>query len=102
MAPEDGFSKYRSLGMLSSIGIMFVLSTFIGLGIGLFLDKHLGTSPWMTIIFLIIGIISAFVSLYREIKVLVREDEASTRDIIWNKWDDEEKKDDEEEQFGED
>jgi ATP synthase protein I len=50
---------------LSGIGIQLVASTFAGLFIGYWLDKWLGTSPYLTLIFLLFGIISGFVNLVR-------------------------------------
>ena len=41
-----------------------VASSFIGLFIGYSLDKWLGTSPWMTLIWLVIGIISGFRNIF--------------------------------------
>ena len=41
-----------------------VASSFIGLFIGYYLDKWLGTSPWMTLIWLGIGIISGFRNIF--------------------------------------
>ena len=61
----------RSLLDLSTIGLNLVLSTFVGLGMGYGLDhvfdKYLGmkTSPWFTIIFLILGIIAGFREMIR-------------------------------------
>ncbi|HKN18722.1 MAG TPA: AtpZ/AtpI family protein [Dissulfurispiraceae bacterium] len=49
----------------SSVGIHLVVSTFAGLAIGYGLDHLFGTSPWLTFIFLIIGIISGFRELLR-------------------------------------
>ena len=49
----------------SSVGIQLVLSTFAGLAIGYGLDHLFGTSPWLTFIFLILGIISGFRELFR-------------------------------------
>ena len=51
-----------------------VAASFIGLFIGIYLDKWLGTSPWMTLIWLGIGIISGF----RNIFILTRR---ALRDI---------------------
>ncbi len=58
----------RQLLEASSIGINLVLSTFVGFAIGYFLDKLFGTSPWLTAIFLIIGIIAGFRELLRVAK----------------------------------
>lgn len=49
----------------STVGISLVISTFIGLAIGYFLDKFFGTSPWLLIIFLMLGIVSGFRDLIR-------------------------------------
>jgi ATP synthase protein I len=52
----------------STVGLNLVLATFVGLAIGYYLDKWLGTSPWLTIIFLIVGIIAGFRELWRVAK----------------------------------
>ncbi len=50
----------RLLGIASTVGINFVVSTFAGVALGYGLDKWFGTSPYLTIIFLILGIIAGF------------------------------------------
>ena len=61
--PDKSFSK--QLLQASSIGINLVLSTFVGLAIGYGLDSLFHSSPWLTIIFLILGIIAGFRELLR-------------------------------------
>ncbi len=61
--PEKSFVGH--LIDASSVGIQLVVSTFVGLAIGYGLDRLFGTSPWLTFIFLIIGIISGFRELLR-------------------------------------
>jgi ATP synthase protein I len=56
---------FRQLLEASSVGIHLVVSTFIGFAIGYGLDKLFGTSPYLTVIFLIIGIIAGFRELIR-------------------------------------
>jgi ATP synthase protein I len=41
-----------------------VFATVVGLYIGLKLDEWLGTSPWLTALFLLIGIIAGFRNLF--------------------------------------
>lgn len=69
---EDKSQLIRTLGFLSSVGISMVAATFIGLAMGYYLDKWLGTSPWMTLIFLAFGIVAGFRNIYilteRELK----------------------------------
>ena len=50
-----------------------VASSFIGLFIGYSLDKWLGTSPWMTLIWLVIGIISGFRNIFILTRRALRE-----------------------------
>lgn len=59
---DRGF--FRGLAMLASMGIAMVVSTFIGLIIGIYLDRFFGTKPWLTIIFLIFGIAAGFRNIY--------------------------------------
>ena len=59
---------FKGLAMLSSMGIAMVLCTFIGLIIGIYLDKYLGTKPWFTIILLVFGIAAGFKNIYEMIK----------------------------------
>ena len=56
------------LGMAGTIGLQLVTATFIGLAMGYFLDKWLGTSPWCLIIFLLLGIVAGFRDVYLEVK----------------------------------
>jgi len=49
---------------MSSVGISMVAATFIGLAMGYYLDKWLGTAPWLTLIFLLIGIVSGFRNIF--------------------------------------
>jgi ATP synthase protein I len=69
---EDRKQLYRSLGFLSSMGLSMVAATLIGLAIGYYLDQWLGTSPWLTLIFLVFGIVAGFRNIFvltnRELK----------------------------------
>ncbi|UCG78745.1 MAG: AtpZ/AtpI family protein [Nitrospirota bacterium] len=49
----------------SQLGLFMVLATFCGLAIGYGLDSLFGTDPWLTIIFLLIGIATGFYELFR-------------------------------------
>jgi ATP synthase protein I len=49
-----------------TVGLHLVISTFVGLAMGYGLDSLFKkTKPWLTIIFLILGIVSGFRDLYR-------------------------------------
>lgn len=53
------------LGIISSLGLMLVLSTLIGYGIGAWLDSKLHTAPILTVVFLLLGIGAGFINLFR-------------------------------------
>jgi len=72
----------RMLGVLSTVGLTMVFATVIGLFVGLKLDKWFGTSPWLTALFLLIGIVAGFRNLF----VYARKSQKTL--------DDEEKRDD--------
>lgn len=52
-----------------------VAASFIGLFIGYYLDKWWGTSPWMTLTWLGIGIISGFRNIFILTRRALREQE---------------------------
>ncbi len=56
-----------------------VAASFIGLFIGIYLDKWLGTTPWMTLIWLGIGIVAGFRNIFiltrRGMRELDQDDE---------------------------
>lgn len=45
----------RALSFLSQIGITMAACVFIGVWIGRFLDKLLGTMPWLLLLFALLG-----------------------------------------------
>ncbi len=61
---EEDKKLLRIIGALSTVGITLVAATMIGFFAGRFLDRLFSTSPWLTIIFLILGIIAGFKNLF--------------------------------------
>ncbi len=71
---EDKRKVIIQIASYSTLGIEMGLAVAVGVGIGYYLDKWLGTQPWFLIIFLFFGIVAGFRSLYRALKRLERED----------------------------
>ena len=71
---------FRSLAMVSSMGISVVMAIGIGVWFGLTLDRWFGTRPWFFYIFLLIGIAAGFKNIYviagREIR---KDNDSDTR-----------------------
>lgn len=55
----------RTLGALSTVGLAFVLAIVIGVAAGYFLDRWLGTSPWLFFLFFILGLVAGVLNVYR-------------------------------------
>ncbi len=62
---EDTKKLLRQMGSASTVGLHFVLSIFIGLGIGVWLDSRFGTSPWLSLLFLLFGVAAGFLNYFR-------------------------------------
>ena len=55
----------KDLRRYSGLGIDLVANTVVGLAIGYFLDRWLGTTPWLMITGLILGSIAGFMTIFR-------------------------------------
>ncbi len=69
-------SAYNTLSA-SSIGLELGLSVAIGLLVGWWLDQHLGTQPWLMLLWLVFGLVAGFRGVVRAIK---RADNAAARE----------------------
>ncbi|WP_419656749.1 putative F1/F0-ATPase subunit [Desulfosarcina variabilis str. Montpellier] len=58
----------RELAYYSSVGLSLSFAIFIGLAIGVYLDRRFGTSPWLTLIFLGLGIVAGYRNIGLAIK----------------------------------
>ena len=65
---EDKKRLYRQIMRVSSIGLEMGFSVAIGLAIGYYLDRYLGTGPWLTLFFLVLGVVAGFRSLFSLMK----------------------------------
>jgi len=58
---------YRKLADMTSLGMMLPASIAVGLFFGYWLDKWLGTKPWLLMIMTLLGVASGLISLIRGI-----------------------------------
>jgi ATP synthase protein I len=65
-AARKGKRAYNALSA-SSVGLEMGLSVAIGLLVGIFMDKWLGTSPWMMLLWLAFGLFAAFRGVFRAV-----------------------------------
>lgn len=61
-------SKKSSPVRYAGLGIDLVVNTLVGGAIGYLLDRWLGTSPWLLIVFLILGAAAGFLTVFKMIE----------------------------------
>lgn len=71
MAQDDGPSRSD----LVNLGTMLFACVAVGLAAGYFADRGFGTSPWLLLTGLGLGIAAAAVNFYRTLKALNRQDD---------------------------
>jgi ATP synthase protein I len=71
---ENKAKLIQQIASYSTLGLEMGLSVALGVGIGYYLDKWLHTEPWLLIVFLLLGVIAGFRSLYRAMKRLQKEE----------------------------
>ncbi len=70
---DDTRKLLRQVGNASTIGIQLVVAVFIGLFIGVKLDSKLDTFPWLTLLFMILGVAAGFLNFFRFAKQQQKE-----------------------------
>jgi F0F1-type ATP synthase assembly protein I len=67
MAARSGRELRRARIWLdvSIIGIQFPVAIALGYFFGRFLDRSLGTNPWLTLVFTLFGVAAGFLNLFR-------------------------------------
>lgn len=65
---RETLRSLRELAYFSSLGLAVALSIFIGLAIGVYLDRHFDTTPWLTLIGLGMGIAAGYRNIGLAIK----------------------------------
>ena len=63
--PGHGRASSSGLGMGMRIGVELVASLLVGVGIGWGLDRLLGTSPWLLLVFFLLGAAAGMMNIYR-------------------------------------
>ncbi|HYB95541.1 MAG TPA: AtpZ/AtpI family protein [Vicinamibacterales bacterium] len=64
MAPTSP-STWQLIGQLSSIGMSFVFALVIGFGGGYWLDRVLGSTPWLSFVGFFFGLAAGVLNVYR-------------------------------------
>lgn len=58
----------------AGIGFQFALTILVFVFLGVWLDRRLGTSPWLVLICVFVGAAGGFYSMYRRVSLAQRRD----------------------------
>ncbi len=72
--PKGAGEAYKALGVTGGFGFMMGGSIFVGYLIGSYLDKKFDTSPWLLILFIVMGVVAGFMEFYKTIKKISIDD----------------------------
>ena len=64
----------EAIASASVVGLNLVTATFVGLLIGYWLDRWLGTKPWLLLVFLVLGIVAGFKNVVSEVRKIQKAD----------------------------
>jgi ATP synthase protein I len=64
---RDTRTAAPSMGEYAGVGLQFALTIVAFMFAGIWLDRRLGTSPWLVIIFVFGGAAAGFYSIYRKL-----------------------------------
>jgi F0F1-type ATP synthase assembly protein I len=75
-APERrvGAQRVISGAEFAGIGLQFALTILLFVFAGVWLDRRLGTSPWLVIVFVFVGSAAGIFSMYRKVTAAQRRD----------------------------
>jgi len=65
---KKDISFFQSLSLLTAIGTVMIANLGVSLFIGKLIDTYLGSQPWFTLIFIILGSISGMRAIMKLIK----------------------------------
>lgn len=68
MAAGPDSRTLKTLGQLSTIGLAFVFALVMGFAAGVWLDRRLGTSPWLSLAGFAMGLAAGVLNVVRTMK----------------------------------
>jgi F0F1-type ATP synthase assembly protein I len=78
-AAGGGQRATPSVGEYAGVGLQFALTIVVFMFAGMWLDRTLGSSPWLLILFVFGGASAGFYSIYRKLMVAQRRADEARR-----------------------
>jgi ATP synthase protein I len=79
MMKKEDKQAFKQAVMASTIGFQVAFAPFIGIAIGIFLDWKFNTYPYLTLIWMLIGVAAAGLNYYRFAKQQQDEDKGQKK-----------------------
>jgi F0F1-type ATP synthase assembly protein I len=76
-----GLRQARQWVDVSIVGIQFPISIAIGFFFGRWLDRHLGTDPWLMLVFSLFGIAAGFLNLFRIVAKATEDEKKEAEEL---------------------
>ncbi len=70
---------WKSVGTYGTVGLEFALSLLLPLGGGRWLDRHLGTAPWLALLGAALGLAAGVRAVWRALQRANREADEQSR-----------------------
>lgn len=81
MFKSKKYKHSESMGLAYMMGVHLVSGVIVGIVMGYYLDKYFDTKPWLTLTFLVFGIIAGYRNMFQEMKrIQKKEAEADAQD----------------------
>ncbi len=66
---------FTAMTKASTVGLHMVSAIFVGAVIGYFLDDWLGTFPYLSAVFFVVGVLAGFYNVWLDTKKILKEQE---------------------------
>ncbi len=76
---DEKYSTLRRASLLTAIPLILAIAPVIGFFIGDFLDKKLGTEPYLMIVFVVLGFIAGAREVYKLVKKAYEDESPQNR-----------------------
>ena len=79
LSSNEAQRERSTAARFAGVGLQFAITLLVGLGLGTWLDRKLGTAPVFLYLGVFLGAGAAFYSMYRQLMANLERDEATKR-----------------------
>ena len=69
------FKAVKNLAYLTQVAFIMLTPIFLGVFAGNFVDNKFNTSPWFLLLFIVLGVGTAFMNLYKFVMTMTKKDD---------------------------